>query len=199
MINTQLSDSVFIIDGNGKVKLRPEMTSIALFKKIWTRDTGSKRDADGRKKYRAKMELSWIYHTVSHKSPYAAYSGENRDQVVMEAIFTLDGYKWKPDKLVLAARDHYREITTSPTIKLLNTCINTINKTGDFLDGIDFDLKKDNGEPIFGLKSVKDIMNNMKQVADLHKSLNSLKDQVAKEEENRAGARRNVQTNKYNQ
>ena len=187
-----LSDGVFKEDGN-RILLRPEMMEIEEFKVLWQRKRGTEGDADGRKKKINKKEFSWIFHTVSHKSPYASYPDELRNLQVIASLFGEDS-KWKPDADVIAARDKYIELSKSPSIKLLDAAIETINRTTHYLQNVDF-TKMTDGKQVFTLK---DVLGSLTNIGKVYDSLASLKERVEKEEKQSGVIRKGVEPNRYN-
>ncbi len=70
--------NLLVVTNDFDVSVSPEALELKAFKALVTRDKGSKGDADGRKKYRAKKEFAFIYHMVSADSPYSGFEKSKR-------------------------------------------------------------------------------------------------------------------------
>ena len=102
-------ENLFIINEKGFLEInKPSLRSILEFKAILIRDKGSEGDHDGRKKFIAFKELMFV-HTYTHPaSPYKDLGDKDRENVVIETC-KFDT-AWKPDNLIWAACDKYKEL-----------------------------------------------------------------------------------------
>jgi hypothetical protein len=154
----------------GNVIMNPTILWIPEFKTLWDRDK-TKHKAD------AVKEISYIVFLYSFKSPYLAYSERDRKTKVLHDYF--GDQKWEPDKQVEAAIKRYNELQETATTRLLNASLRLCDKVTEYFDSIDFNEKDKLGKPIHTLN---DVVKNMKDVGPVVKSLESLKDQVLREQ-----------------
>lgn len=118
---------------NYKVTITEEIRQIKEFKTIWTRDKGGKitGDPDGRLKYLAIAELSYVHFEAFYKSPYKKYSASERlSKLIRDLKLPQD---WKPDAAVKAAIDKYNELQDTPATGFLMELTTSLNTTRDVL------------------------------------------------------------------
>jgi hypothetical protein len=164
-----MANRLFDIVG-GNVIMNPTILWIPEFKVLWDRDK-SKHKAN------AVREISYIVFLYSFKSPYLAYSEKDRRIKILQDHFA--GEKWEPDDEVKVAIKRYNELQETATTRLLNASLRLCDKVTEYFDSIDFNEKDRMGKPIHTLN---DVVKNMKDVGPVVKSLESLKDQVLKEQ-----------------
>ncbi len=146
---------------NGKVVLNPTTLWIPEFKAIWDRDKKKSKD-------RAVAEISYIVFLYSYQSPYQAYSENEREERVIKDFFK-GVPDWKPDELVQAAIDKYKELQDSVSLRLLRS-------TKLALETIEEYFKSANPDDI------TTIVKNAKELGNLVQSLDKLEKQVQKEQ-----------------
>ena len=154
----------------GNVIMNPTILWIPEFKALWDRDKT-------KHKGNAVKEISYIVFLYSFKSPYLAYSEKDRKIKILQDYF--DGKKWEPDELVKAAIKRYNDLQETATTRLLNASLRLCDKVTEYFDSIDFNEKDKLGKPIH---SLNDVVKNMKDVGPVVKSLETLKDQVLREQ-----------------
>jgi len=157
-----------IIGGN--VIMNPTILWIPEFKEIWDRDKS-------KHKAKAVKEISYIVFLYSFKSPYLAYNEKDRKIKILQDYF--DDLEWKPDDVVNKAIKRYNELQETATTRLLNASLRLCDKVTEYFDSIDFNEKDKMGKPIH---SLNEVVRNMKDVGPVVKSLESLKDQVLREQ-----------------
>ena len=189
-MNLQYSDSILVWESN-RVRPRPEVIEIKEFRDLWAKVRKVDGDSDGRKKLQNIREFTWIFHTVSHKSPYIQYEESIRSDQVKKEVF--GNLEWEPDELVLAAREKYIELIKSPVIKLLDASLNTLNKTATYLNNVDYDVKSEIGQ----VYTVRDVLSAIGNIGKLYDSLEILREKVAKEEETGGAIRAGVLLNEF--
>ena len=111
----------FELDKYRVVDLNKEwISTIKEFKKILTRDKGSKGDVDGRKKLQAIREFTFIYHYCDYASKFGNFSEEDKlSQCIANADLPEDFNYTKDDDLV-AAISKYKQLQETPALKLLH-------------------------------------------------------------------------------
>jgi hypothetical protein len=154
----------------GNVIMNPTILWIPEFKYLWDRDKNKHKEM-------AVKEISYIVFLYSFKSPYLAYSERDRKTKILRDYF--GDQKWEPDESVNAAIKKYNELQETATTRLLNASLRLCDKVTEYFDSINFSEKDKLGKPIHTLN---DVVKNMKDVGPVVKSLESLKDQVLREQ-----------------
>jgi tRNA nucleotidyltransferase/poly(A) polymerase len=165
--------------------ITPEGLSIPELLKIWKGDRT-------KTKSKAYMILAYIYHTVNPKSVYSALAEDDRKKEVARDFMKDEDYK--ETKIVKEAKEKYKKLTTTHSMRLLKASKEVVDKLSNYLHSVDFVEKGANGKP---LHSAKDTIDNMKKIGPLIDSLNKIEDQVKKEqsqkvEKVRGGAEFNI-------
>lgn len=140
----------------------------------------TKEDPTGVGKTRAYREFTYIWLMLDWKSPYADYPEQLRHKdVIVDAGLTEEEYN---DPLFRAACRKYRELQESSlTIKMFQAAQNTVIKFIDYFNSIDPQERDPaTGKPIF---KVKDIMTEVKGLAEVNANLKDLEAQVKREQE----------------
>jgi hypothetical protein len=154
----------------GNVIMNPTILWIPEFKELWDRDKT-------KNKAKAVKEISYIVFLYGFKSPYLAYSEKDRKIKILRDYFP-EG-NWEADECVEKAIKRYNELQETATTRLLNASLRLCDKVTEYFDSIDFEEKDKLGKPIHTLN---DVVKNMKDVGPVVKSLESLRDQVLKEQ-----------------
>jgi hypothetical protein len=163
--------NIFIVHENLVVPT-PEILTIKPFKDIWDSDTTKKKDI-------AISKFSYIEFMCSYKknNPFIGYSNlEERSNKILEVLPVSDGVL--DDDNVLLAIEWYNDTQTkaSPAIRFYNASVHAADKMKDFLNTIDLTTTTPRtGAPLYKLA---DITRGLKDVADVVKTLNSLKAKV---------------------
>lgn len=94
--------------------------TIKEFKKILSRDRGSKGDMDGKKKLQATKEFTFIYHFCDYASKFDNYPEEEKlKECLANSDLPLD-FDYTKDDDILAAVIRYKTLQESPALKVLN-------------------------------------------------------------------------------
>jgi hypothetical protein len=119
------------------------------FNKILVRDKGSKGDVDGRKKKQATKELAFVWFWANPVSPYYEYDLDQKTFKIKRAVGLDDS--WKMDNAVTEAIDFYISefIENKFALRTLNSNINAINKTNQFLDDFQYSERDDKNKPLY--------------------------------------------------
>lgn len=122
---------LFKIDPNTRmVDLNKEwISTIKEFKKILSRDRGSKGDNDGKKKLFATKEFTFIYHYCDYASKFDNYAEDDKlKECLLNAELPVD-LDYKKDEDLLAAIIRYKSMQDSATLKLLNEAKEGLHST----------------------------------------------------------------------
>jgi len=175
-----------------------ELVLIDEFKALIKRDKRSrvtKGDYRGDKKLRASRELAYIYHCVSHESPYTNYHYEVREERVRQDVFK-DSPNWEPDDIVITAMGKYEELTSTPAVEMLKAGVRAAQKLTSFLDEIDLMATDNHGKAVY---SAKDLVTNLGNLGKVIDGLNKLREQVEKETVGDDRNRKSVETNQFSE
>jgi hypothetical protein len=158
-----------IIDG--KVVLNADELSIPVFKKIY--DSDKTKD-----KQNAFNKISYIIFMYKWDSPYMSYINEDtRDKVVKSDIFGDENYKL--DNITIQAVNRYKDFRHTFSLQFLERNMLGAKKLMEFYEMINWDDKDKTGKFIY---SDRNLAANLKEAGNILKSLDSLREQVRKEE-----------------
>ena len=165
--------NVFTYDNaDNKVEVNEgEIMLIREFKALFDRDKT-------KNKTKAFRELTYIYLAIDWKSPYTNYTEQERHtQSLQDAGLSEAEYN---DPIFREACRKYRELQESNTsFRLLQAAKTAANKMIDYFEvTLDFDLRKEDGSPIY---KAKDAMAELKSVGDVHETLKQLEAIVQKD------------------
>lgn len=152
---------LFQVEKNGVV-FRPEVLAIKEFRAVWERDKT-------KDKKRAFQEMSFLFFVEDLRSPFKLYLQEEKEIKVIESVFKDE--KWKPDKLIEAARVRYRELTKTRSMQLLQDTWISMDNMGKFLRSVQYETTKD-------AAAMKGVLEKMPQMVA---TLKKLEDEVRKE------------------
>ena len=135
-------------------------------------------------------ELSFIYFFIDHRSSYAAYEEEERQEVLMNDL----GVKITPK--LEAGILKYKALSETHAIRLLNSGRSSVAKLEKYFQTVDLTMVDENGKLMY---QAKDLMANLSKIGEVIEGLDKLEElvqkQQAKDNPNRAG----VKTNKYSE
>jgi hypothetical protein len=151
----------------------PAILRIPEFKRLLNRDRGSTGDVDGRKKYRAIAEFTFIWYYCSFTSPIFDRSDKER----FEESLKISGLASSNiDADVHAAIAAYKKYTNVISLRLYQSALEGCNKLELHFKTIDFDTRNEatgNRE-----NTPKDFISNIKQLKSALMELKELKELV---------------------
>ena len=139
------------------------------------------------------LELAYVYYMCDHRSPFAVYDEEKREEEVLQSVFKK---KYTISSKMKAACTKYKELTETSAVKLLKSARASVTKLEKYFRDIDLTMMDDNGRLMF---SAKDLVQNLSKMGDVINGLSKLEEQVKKEEQVLNQNRGGVITNKYSQ
>lgn len=134
----------------------------------------SRRDKTKRKT-KFMRELTYIFLAIDWRSPYSAYSAQERhNEALLDASLTQEEFD---DPLFRAACRKYQELQNSnKSIQLLNAAKSAADKLIDYFDSqLDFNERTETGTLIY---KPKDVISEMKSIQDVHKALKDAEEMV---------------------
>ena len=150
--------------------MNPTILWIPEFRNIWDRDKSKHKEI-------AVNEISYIVYLHDFQSPYLAYSVVDREKRIKEDCF--GSSKWEPDEDLKVAINKFKELQSSPILRLLQASLDCCDKMTDYLNEVDLKLRDSYGKPVYTVKEVRD---TMKEVGDIVSSLETIKEKVEKEQ-----------------
>jgi hypothetical protein len=155
----------------GKVVINADELSIPVFKKIYESDKS-------KSKKESFDKISYIIFMYKWDSPYMSYIDEEvRDRIVKKDVFGKEDYKL--DDLIIQAVQRYRDFQHTFSLQFLEQNVEGAKKLMNFYKRIDWDEVDKSGKPIY---SSRDLAANLEKAGGILKSLESLKEQVRREE-----------------
>jgi hypothetical protein len=155
---------------NGLVVYSPIALSIKEFKAIWDRDKSKDKEL-------ANLELSYVCFVTDFRSVYKAYDEVDRSNKIIQDLFPkYEG--WKPDKVVKAAIDKYKEMSRTSLMDLSDAVDHAVRKFGKYFWNVDFLALDDRGKPIYVAKDFGITVKHANEIVD---SVRELKLKVERE------------------
>lgn len=171
---------------DGKVVLTIKELILPPFRKIYEADkTKDKVDAINK--------ITYIIFMYKWNSPYAAYlDSDIRNKYICKDIFNDEN--WKPDILTKDAIERFLAFTNTLSIQYLQNNIDSIKKVMDFNTRVNWDELDKTGKLLY---SVKDLQSNIEKAGNTIKSLQTLIEQVRREELESSRTRGGNEINNY--
>lgn len=142
-----------------EVKLVPEVQAI-----LALNYNKQKKDTDGRKRYRAKNELRYLYLVYSMRSPYKDYSEEERiKEAKLECGF---GPEWVESPELKALIPKFIKGTQNKAVNMLKKVHKFIDKFETHLDKIDLNERNSSGGLVHTPKSVIETLNSLPKLLE---------------------------------
>jgi hypothetical protein len=161
------------------------LLTIPVFKKLIHRDKGSLGDVDGRKKFRAIKEFTYIYHMTDPRSPLENYEDFER----MQKSLQYAELKEKDiDVDILAALTEYEELLgySVPTLELLRAAKGSKSQLIIYFKTINFSDRDTKGGMVHSpMQHIK----NISMLKQLHKDLIEFESLVYSELKENSGVR----------
>lgn len=143
-------------------------------------------------KERFMQELSYIYHMVDPRSSYADILDEEERAakiILQEGLSS----SYKPSKDLIKAMDVYKELTTTTSMRLLNSMRIAIQKISNFLETVNLFEVDDKGKAVYSISAITAATDKVPQLA---KKLQETEKIVAAEIEEAGRARGGNETKK---
>lgn len=133
---------LFTINEQYEVELnKPWIMLIPEFRALWLRDKGKAGtgDYDGRRKFKTKRELAYIYFCLDFTSPLREWPEEERKPEALKYT-DLDAEEVKKDEVLQAAYDKYHELLklSSRSLKSLRSIEKGLDQLDKYFENIDF-------------------------------------------------------------
>ena len=110
------------------------------------------------------QQISYLYFMVDPRSPYMdILDEEDREEKVRIDCGLTDDFK--PSEKLIKAMAFYREITTTTSMKLLNSIRNSIVKLCDYLDNVDLYAEDKQGKPKYTIDKIISATDKAPQLA----------------------------------
>lgn len=171
----------------------PEIFLVKEFADLWTNEYNAcPEDPEGKQKIRGYKALVYIYMAIDWGAPGSKDTPANRRKYALEAsgfdASEFDANNKPIDPVFLAACQKYQQLQDSSSIVggLRQTYINKIHEMQAFVNSIDYNERKDSGEPIF---KIKDTLSEMQQIEKALDSLKSLEMRYKEEQQEASGLR----------
>lgn len=125
-----------------ELEIPSELLEIEEFKNLIKRGKPAK-DSDGKKKLIVKKEIAYVYHMSSPSSPYYNYAEVERERKLKTDLFEEVNPEWEPDKFVQLAIDKYRELIKTPSLRTVDSMLNSLHECEEIIIEVTKQLKED--------------------------------------------------------
>lgn len=172
---------IFVYDNvNNRINLNtPEILLVKEFAELIKPERNKcKEDPKGTYGLRAFREFTYIWLALDWKSMYSDYDEQERHkEALRDANLTEEEFN-NPE--FRAACRKYRELLESNrSLRLLKSAQNTADNLMDYFnDIVDFNMRKDDGSPIY---KTKDVIAEISNLSKVHEELKILESMVKKE------------------
>lgn len=166
-----------------QIKLADEAFLIRPIRRLWHQDRSERKEQFWR-------QISYLYFTVSPASSYSyILDPEERAKAVIEQEGLPEDFK--PSEQLLEAMKIYRQLTITPTQKLLESSLKAADTVSKFLsDPTILEKTDDKGRPLYQISSVTAALKNVEGIVN---SLQTLQKKVEQELEEESGKARGTQ------
>jgi hypothetical protein len=130
-------DRILKVENNEAKLAREELELIPEFKTLlslaYNKDKG---DIDGRKRFRAIKELTYIWFMYSNSSPYREYDEKERKIESLQTATLPPNYPISTD--LLAAIEKYKKLTDTRVLKLIRAAEKAIDRLREYFETVNF-------------------------------------------------------------
>lgn len=146
---------------NGEAKLmREELSLIPEFATILSLKYNKQEgDVDGRKRFRATSEFTYLWYMYSHLSPYREYSESERHEEATVIAGLSIGFT--PSDELKAAIVKYKTLNETRILKLIRAAEKAVDNLRAYFEAVDFTEKNANGvlvnKPADVIKAIVDL------------------------------------------
>lgn len=162
---------LFVITQTHEVELNKEwMQLIPEFKNVLAADKGSKGDADGRKKLKARKQFAYIFFMIDFKSPIFSWELSERHEEALRYTDLTEADVNQP--LVRRAYEEYQKLQfkAARSLKTLENAYKALDSLDNYLGNINFNEKDKQGK----------LLHNPKEVGANISQLNKMFDELDK-------------------
>jgi hypothetical protein len=165
---------------DNEYNVMPEKDTVMMvpeFAALWTlRYNSDDKDADGRKRFRGRAELQYLYFFCDYQSEFAELSGPERKEAALNSAGLPETYRLSPE--LIAAEEKYQFMQETRELKLLKSAYGTIDKLRVYFDEVDVDDKNS-----------KSLIDNIAKLGQVLEGLEKLEQRVKKKESKSGGHR----------
>ncbi len=155
-----------------QVVISPAALLIPEFRELWDRDQSEDKE-------KALAELSYVYFVSDYKSVYRSGISEGELHAVVAKDFLKDE-AYEPCPQVRSAMHKYMQLQETPSMRLLQASLSTVDKLTDYLQHVDLTERDNNDKPVY---KPSDITNSLKSIGGIVESLHKVRSQVEKEQQ----------------
>lgn len=172
---------IFVYDNvNNRINLNtPEILLIKEFAELIKPERNKcKEDPKGTYGLRAFREFTYIWLAIDWKSPYSDYDEQERHkEALRDANITEE--EFNNPEFRAACRKYRNILESNRSLRLLKSAQNTADNLMDYFnDIVDFNMRKDDGSPIY---KTKDVIAEISNLSKVHEELKILESMVKKE------------------
>lgn len=172
---------LFVYDNvNNRINLNtPEILLIKEFAELIKPERNKcKEDPKGTYGLRAFREFTYIWLAIDWKSPYSDYDEQERHkEALRDANITEE--EFNNPEFRAACRKYRNILESNRSLRLLKSAQNTADNLMDYFnDIVDFNMRKDDGSPIY---KTKDVIAEISNLSKVHEELKILESMVKKE------------------
>ena len=159
---------------NYELKVTPEALLIRPIRRLWN------ADRTGRKEH-FYQQMSYLYFMVSPQSSYSyILDYDERSAAIIEQEGLPEDFK--PSELLIEAMKIYKNLTVTPSQKLLNSALKGANTVSEFLERPDIlTAVDDKGRPLYQVGSITKAISDVEKIVASLQNLQKKVDQELEE------------------
>ena len=115
---------------DNQIQIKPESLLIYPFSEIWKRDKS-------KDKSKAFKEISYIWFYSDFDSPFYEHTEVQKHKAICEEILKDDSYK--PDSFIKEGLIAYKKLSTTPSMRMLESVYELIYKMDEYFKTVDFE------------------------------------------------------------
>jgi hypothetical protein len=156
---------------NYELKVAPEALLVRPIRRLWNQDRSERKE-------KFYQQMSYLFFMVSPQSTYSYILDlDERSRMIIEQEGLPEDFR--PSEMLVEAMKVYKQLTVTPSQKLLNSSLKAADTVSKFLEDPEILEKTDtNGRPMY---KVGDVTKALKDVEGIVSSLQSLQKKVDSE------------------
>lgn len=114
---------------NDRVTISAEALGLTFFKTLWSRDKSKNKE-------KAYNDIAYVFYYCDFNSPFSALPPDDRAKTIKQ--FVIGDTKFVVDKEIELAIEGYKELNTTPAMKMLEAVQIAISKMENYFRTVDY-------------------------------------------------------------
>lgn len=114
---------------NDRVIISAEALGLTFFKTLWSRDKTKNKE-------KAYNDIAYVFYYADFNSPFFQYPPDERSKVIKQ--FVIGNEKFVVDKEIESAIESYKELNTTPSMRMLESVQIAISKMENYFRTVNY-------------------------------------------------------------